>query len=785
MKRKIIWLNLVLVTLLVFFITLAAVSGSKLLAQGRVTVPQNQRPEIAQQAGGVSTVAAGAIHSCVLLATGGVQCWGGNLSGQLGDGTTVSRSVPTNVVGLSSGIASISAGAGHTCALLSTGNLVCWGKNGAGQLGDGTTIDRASPVEVDGLSGVIGLAAGDFHTCAVLSTGTVHCWGGNNEGQLGNGTTTGSLTPVAVQGLSNAVAVTAGFHHTCAFLTTGAVKCWGNNSNGQLGSGTHIPSLIPVDVVGLGSDVVSISAKLEHTCALLATGHIKCWGENFSGQLGNGTFDDQPSPVSVTNLSTAVAVATGTKHTCAIMAAGTVKCWGDNDFAQLGNGTTSDSPIPVEVVGVSEATSLGVGNVHACVVTPIRVACWGDGSNAQLGFDPGITPQPVADLKNVTALTAGGRHSCAIASGGARCWGANDQGQLGDGTLTSRLAPVAVVGITGSTTVVKALDAGGGHTCARTLPVPSPGFPSSIKCWGDNSIGQLGNGTTSDSSIPVVVSSPGGSSNFDPVDVSVGNLHGCLRRSTLIAPAETGARCWGSNEQGQLGNDSLASGSTTPVTVAQLSDVKSVVAGGNQTCAVQNSGKVKCWGHNSTGQLGDNTVIDRRSPVEVIGLTGVMAISGGRLHTCSLLANGSVKCWGNNSSGQLGDGTTIERHTPVAVATIENAQAIAAGSEHTCALLDTGAVRCWGRNDKYQLGTGQSNLDPTPIAVEVVGLSSGVQDLAAGGNHTCALLDSGIVKCWGDNDFGQLGLGFSNLRNIPVDIAAYLPGRTFLPLVLK
>jgi alpha-tubulin suppressor-like RCC1 family protein len=253
----------------------------------------------------IAAIAAGEAHSCALTVGGGVKCWGRNRNGQLGDGTTEDRSTPVDVVGLTGGVEAIAVGQSHTCALMTEGGVKCWGANYSGQLGDGTTENRNTPADVVGLTGEVeAMTAGGSHTCALMVGGGVKCWGRNRNGQLGDGTTENRNTPVAVVGLaSGVVAIAGGGLHTCALTVGGGVKCWGWNGFGQLGDGTTEDRSTPVAVVGLESGVAVIAAGATfygtHTCALTTGARIKCWGFNSHGQLGDGTTRRRSTPVDV------------------------------------------------------------------------------------------------------------------------------------------------------------------------------------------------------------------------------------------------------------------------------------------------------------------------------------------------------------------------------------------------------------------------------------------------------------------------------------------------------
>jgi alpha-tubulin suppressor-like RCC1 family protein len=248
---------------------------------------------------------------------------------------------------------SIAAGGGHTCALV-VGGVRCWGWNADGQLGDGSKVMRTTPVAVSGLgSGVRAVVTGTSHTCALTDGGAVQCWGDNRYGQLGDGTTTDRTTPVNVLGLSSGVqAIAAGGYHTCALTTAGPVKCWGANASGQLGDGTTIQRTVPVDVAGLVSGVNAIGAGGSHTCALAGDDGIQCWGDNGHGQLGDGTTALRTTPVAVIGLNGgADAVDAGRRHTCAVVQEDQLTCWGRNEYGQLGDGSTENRTIPVHVAG--------------------------------------------------------------------------------------------------------------------------------------------------------------------------------------------------------------------------------------------------------------------------------------------------------------------------------------------------------------------------------------------------------------------------------------------------
>ncbi len=336
------------------------------------------------------------------------------------------------------------------------------------------------------------------HTCAVTVHGAAKCWGLNDDGQLGDGTYTRSFDPVQVKGLNGGVvAISASVGHTCAVMVTGAAKCWGSDMYGELGNNTEgtISFTTPVDVTGLSSGVVAISSGVHYTCARTSGGAAKCWGANYSGQVGDGTKTERATPVDVKGLSSGVAaISAGGGHTCALTSGGGAKCWGSNDFGQLGTGTKTDSSIPVDVKGLSSGVvTISAGGAHTCAVARGGAAkCWGRNADGELGDGSrtsSTTPVGVGGLSGGIAKISAAQQfpqACVVTvHGGAKCWGLNNFGQLGTGNHTSATRPVDVKGLA---TGVTKISAGGYRACATMRG-------GGVKWWGQGPLGVGGTST--------------------------------------------------------------------------------------------------------------------------------------------------------------------------------------------------------------------------------------------------------------------------------------------------
>ncbi len=506
----------------------------------------------------------------------------------------------------------------------------------------------------------------------------------------------------------------------------------------------------------------------------------------------------------VTAAGDARSVQAGGGHTCALMASGGARCWGANGSGQLGNGTASDSSLPVEVK-TCEDLPAGPAGGPAPSCCPVVL------SGSAAGVPPGCVP-----LSGISAVTSGFTHSCALhETGMVLCWGRNDSGQLGDATTLDRAvavpvcAPQSVAGV-----------AGGAASCCPVTPSPTPTATATSTATGTLTPTSTPTSSATSTSTPTVTPTPGPCAALPSIiAVSAGAAHTCA------LDADDTVWCWGDNSFGQVG-DGTTFDSALPVRVcapasilstegaagsppcSPLTGVAAIDAGSNHTCAAMEDGAALCWGNNASGQLGNGTFDDSSLPVPVCQnpailsastaggpcteVSGAEDVTAGGAHSCALMATGSALCWGENSSGQLGDGTSFDRSSAVAVcaesmpscAPLLAIAGISAGGEHTCAVTEKGgAIRCWGKNLAGQLGDGTTFDDPLPVFVCRPGSAiagapsctalSGAATVSAGFVHTCARLQDGRVLCWGGNSAGKVGDGTTTDRTVPVEVGGF------------
>lgn len=713
---------------------------------------------------GVRDIAIGQAHACALRNDGSVSCWGRAFEGQLGDGLTARHSTfPVDVTALAQ-VSRIALSYNHSCALGATGQVSCWGSNSKGELGVAgiansnvprplTALPASTAIALGGVASALAvdggssISAGGF-SCALTQARTAYCWGSNSHGQLGHADV-GGPTPQPVPGLTDLVEIVAGGAHACARSAAGAVYCWGANAKGQLGDGSLNSRAAPAPVAGLGAGVVALAAGLEHSCAWLGAGEIRCWGENYYGQLGDGSATGRRVPTPVVSAPAQVTgIAAGGDRSCATTEGGDLFCWGSNNWGELGTGDRWQRVRPLRVEGAS-ARRVAVGVSASCSLSEAGgVQCWGDHGQGMLG--DGTRPyaaEPLpAQAGAVAQISAGldGNHACSVDSAGVlRCWGDNLYGQLGTDSQQTRNVPTQIA--EGFAEVA----AGAEHTCAISQL-------GGLWCWGRNVYGQLGLSGGQDRLRPQPV--PGLESGIQ--GLAVGTYHTCA------ITADRRVACWGRNLYGQLGNgDTL--GQNSPVMVRELENVVEVAAGRDHTCARSADQVVYCWGSQHRGQIGNGLVAPNLSlrPEQVLGLPGgATAITAGRYHTCAIDSAGAAKCWGSAFLGALGNGDNSgSRSVPVQVSGLDSGvAAIDAGSHHTCASLTAGGLRCWGSNAEGQAGIGSFEPPSNVLLLpqQVLGLGGAVQAVSAGGSQTCAIsADSGALHCWGWHQLGQLGLG--------------------------
>lgn len=717
-------------------------NGSGQLGDGNFLAAQGEQGVRSSKGGflkGVIAIAAGDQFSLALTSDGKVWAWGDNGKGQLGDGANLVNPKSATAVKVANldNVIAIAAGHAHALALRADGTVWAWGWNSAGQLGDGTQHDRNVPVGVKDPAGgvravvgrVIALAAGTEHSLALRDNGTVLAWGGNDEGRLGDGTTDIRLTPVPVLAgagrtdhLDGVIGISAGFDHSLALRADATVWAWGGNQFGQLGTDITTPYRpTPERVEGL-EYVKMISAGNMFSLALHADATVETWGLNAISQLGyalkvgNPAYFATPVPLGGPASDDVLAafahyssISAGGAHGLGVFLNAGARATGSNTAGQLADGTNQGRKTPVNtldilvdsqpsVAAVAAGGEIAPGAEHSLFLD-VQGQVWAAGSNTFGQLDG--TPAPPERNKPVTvpsitpakkAVAAGGRHSLALtANGFVASWGADEVGQLGDGGFDGTASGVSAVGGVGDDHLgdVKAIAAGQTHGLALLAD-------GTVWAWGGNSRGQLGDGSTTGKDLPVQVRGPGGQGVLTGVKaIAAGGEH------SLALLSDGTVMAWGANPDGQLGDDTITD-RLAPVHVkdpgaanALLANVKALAGGGLHSLALTASGRVRAWGNNQAGQLGDNSTTNRHTPVSVQDspgklLDGVIAVAGGGLHSLALRDNGLVYGWGDNSFGQLGDGTKTSRHTAVKMKKPFKEQweatAVAAGGSHSLAV---------------------------------------------------------------------------------------------------
>jgi len=632
---------------------------------------------------------------------------------------------------------------------------------------------KTRTITLDALAlSITSISAGNNHTCGLTTSGEVWCWGTNDKGQLGIGPlqSLDSRTPRRVTGGLQFTAIAAGIGASCGLLQSGEARCWGDNSTGQLGDGTLGNRVVPTTVQG-GLSFSTISAPTTHTCGILVAGGQRCWGKNTYGQLGDGTRTNRMAPVAVLGGHTLTQIFTSDwEFSCGLDTGNAAWCWGEDFYGSLGHDTTYVSTVPVLVVGGLTFTQIEARS-RSCGLAGGVMYCWGTrrpGYEDQLSVVP--IPEPLVPA--LVSVSEGGQHTCGLtASGQAWCWGANDKGQLGNtaiGTEGINYPPSQVAG----GIVFAALSAGDRHTCG----IDGAG---AAWCWGYSNQGSLGVGNAVDREIPTPAPVTGG---LVFTAISAGTDHTCGLTAGGVA------YCWGEGLNGELGNGSSVF-LPSPTAVAGGLSFQSIVVRDNTTCGIA-TGVAYCWGANYWGQLGDGTTTSHPVPNPVSGGLSFTRIAPGRGRTCGIVLSGAAYCWGDNRNGALGDGTQTDALVPVAVTGGHNFSDIAVGDEHVCAMTSQGSSYCWGDNHYGQLGNGVSTDSPIPVAA-----AAGLAFVSIGSSErrSCGLTATGDVYCWptifrepipvlvpGGIHFSQLSVGESHACGLTNGGVAYCWGSNWV-----
>ena len=715
-------------------------------------------------------VTSGEGFTCSLGETKIVKCWGLNDSGQLGDGTFVSRYTPQVVKNLPP-IIRIASGLSHTCAISENRNVYCWGGNQFGQLGNQTNVGSNLPVQVSGISEVAQISLGSYHSCAITMSQSVYCWGRNSSKQLANDYVSYSSLPLPVSGVNNVSKIVTGKSSTCVLDEMRLVSCWGSNLSGQLGVSSSSISVATPSAVGGALRFKDIQMGFEHVCATSIESNIYCWGSNSNGQIGNGSSSAQTSPTYIsTPQFTPYKLQLGANSSCAIDSVGNTICWGSNSDGQLGLPALTNYRTPTQVV--REASNLiSLSSSHSCILkNDSQVYCMGSNSVGQLStdkvnqtsaavhvavFHKVMRTTQIPKISNVSLSSTMSTIKVqwdAVASLGIQnefkvnLYDDSSNLVLSQSTYNNVLIFSDLVPLSNYEVTIKGVNPSGEYL-ENNLQIATTAIPDILnittKSRGVNKVIISWDRPLQDSEFVDDYKIRMSEDAFNWVEYNDGVSKNNYSEIRGLNTGETYHFEVAAVVNGRSGK---YSGSSVPADLSSVLDL-----GITHSCAVVRL-KAWCWGGNSFGQLGVGSNLDSSAPVQV-HLDSVTKIAVGDYHTCALTISKEVYCWGQNNMGQLG--SNLAGSTPSKV-DLTDVVAITAGGSHTCALTSSKTVYCWGANWSGQVGVGDDRTQTFRTPRQVYGLENAVE-IAAGTNHTCAKLSQGSVKCWGEGRTGEIG----------------------------
>jgi alpha-tubulin suppressor-like RCC1 family protein len=746
-----------------------------------------------------------------------VFCWGDN-SYNIIDTTanlTYDRPIPTDIQDqFSASVINIGMGDGNLCALYSTGQIGCRGRNDFGQLGDNSLTDSASftafdqsNLQSDESFTQIDVSKRGAHACGVTTAGRIYCWGSRVLGQTGDGQTTMTPQPQATE-VSNSffnsgeyfTQVSTGTAHTCSLSNQGRIFCWGSNLSGELGvgivfTGSSVP--LSLEIGSLNNKdkrFVKVYAGNYMSCAISGAGNTFCWGSDANGMLGDGGSDtDTKEPIlavqgaSFHQNEVFKSLSLGNGHVCGITASGRGFCWGEGSGGRLGDGNNSQSSLPVLLntdffqdvsSGTDRPKEIASAEASSCFLSSRGdVFCWGEEGHDELGngseesadIPDWVNTSSIDTYERFTTLALGKSSACSISSlGRSLCWGDNSTGQTGISSVTGY--PEVIGSLSGDDNFIQ-IAVGPSHACG----IKSDG---KAYCWGDNSTGQRG------SSLSIYP-------DYEPFIVDSGNMLNDERFVSLSIgfdfscglTALGNLYCWGSNSTGQVGDGVGGGGAIlipTRVSEANLANDEaflSVSTGDSHACALTTRGNSFCWGSNWQGGIGDGTNATRVEPYPVdfsLGPTsGFTQILAGGYTSCGL-SKGEVFCWGLGTSGQIGDGGNASTGRPVN--RVQGFNSILASKismnniMSVCALVPdrNNNLYCWGDNTFYPIDNTNhpSFSQATQRDLSSVDNSHFV-NFQIGNTFACGTTIGGYINCWGDGANNQQGIPSSGTQTDP------------------
>jgi alpha-tubulin suppressor-like RCC1 family protein len=719
-----------------------------------------------------------------LTNTGVYFAWGNNIYGQVGDTSTASRSAPTQLAGTWNYIPTIAYTAYNRYGIKSDNSLWGWGFNDFGQVGDNSaTIRRSSPVQIGvKLSYNVNTASLTTDTTTFfLSGGSLWGWGRNAEGTFGDGSTVSRSSPIQINSgtLWSAVSVVSGA--VMAIRNDGTLWAWGFNSAGYLGDGTTISRSSPVQL-GTNTNWASLTKGVYG--AITTDSRLFLWGDNNQGQLGDGTTVSRSSPVQIAGSWTSVygynALGAGNAFTVGIKVGGLLFVWGNGGDGKIGDGTTVSKSSPVQLnggvgVGLSSFSQVVTGWRHILALTGNKIWGWGMNNVGQLGLTSTVSrssPTQVLSLSDFSVIAAGISSSAAIKTDGTLwTWGYGDGGLLGDGTTVTKSSPVQVGTSTNWNYIIGPVNGFGFSSNAAFIASDTNNV---IYGWGGNqTYGTIGDGTTLSRSSPVQVATPFSNITFTGVTNLGEYSAGAIGNGYIFT--------WGQGATGVLGLGDIVNKSS-PVQLGTIADNRWVdlqgtlnASGGGTALARRSDNTIWGWGTNTSNSLITSSGANTSSPVQIGSSVVALPFTGNLKEAyinrgSMMIRDGQNKLyvWGNNTFGALGLGDTVARSSPIFLSNGYSNEfiKISASLSYSSAIDTSSRLFTWGLNSVYQLGQGDTVTRSVPIQLGAKSWTS----VSAGASHVLAIDNTSKLYAWGKNDTGQVGY------NTPKTISMLLVG---------